>query len=92
MRCWGGTGYSPLCPSKNAVFMGAERSAAFPFPDAHGAALQPTLHPCSAGEKINRAQAAPSAASAGCLPVLGWQDPSLGSILFCSVDPYWQSI
>lgn len=33
------------------MFMGAERSAAFPFPDAHGAALQPTLHPCSAGEK-----------------------------------------
>lgn len=29
-----------------------------------------------------------SLTSAGCLPVLGWQDLSLGNIPFCSVDPY----
>lgn len=29
---------------------------------------------------------------ASCSQALGWGDPSLGSILFCSVDPCWQCV
>lgn len=44
-----------------------EWAAAFPFPSAHRAVLQPTLRPCSAGKKTkNRPQAAHSQAPAAC--------------------------
>lgn len=59
----GGTGCTLLNPSKNAVLW--EWSAAFPFPSAHRALLQPTLHLCCA-EKKTRPQATPSQVPTAC--------------------------
>uniref|UniRef100_A0A8C3JFM9 Zinc finger protein 512B n=1 Tax=Calidris pygmaea TaxID=425635 RepID=A0A8C3JFM9_9CHAR len=53
---------APSTPLKkqDAAFIRAERSAAFPFLGVHGAVLQPSPHPCSAGNKT-RAPQAPAA-------------------------------
>lgn len=87
----GGTGYSPLRPSEKArcCIYGSGAFRSVPLPWCPQGCAQPTPASVLCGEKKTELGPLPrQQASASCLPALGWQDPSLGSILFCSVDPF----